>query len=473
MRRPVWLKALPLFGFSFVEMAVAFVRTFILTHLLGPYEFGFAIAISATYATIEQIADLAIYRFVSSSPRSVYDRAVAGAHALTVVRGFFLACFVLLISYPVACTLAKCGDWVSFAWLAPAVMIKSFEHLEIRVRERDYRYWPQLVASFASHGAGLVAMTIAAYEFQSHYAFIAYLLVQSAAYVLASHLLATSRYQMTFRTSYFQRAFAFGLPLMLNGVGLAIIGQGDRLMVGALMDLPTLGLYAVLILVGTVPIGGLFRVLGSLHFAGLHNATAGSPEYNARLKLFSRALPMIAACYALLLIAVLKAIMPLVFGARYTIEDPLPLLVGLIAFLRIVRTEPHTSLLLHTQNTRVLAVANLSPGIGLLCATALVLLKPSIEAVLVGSIVGESIGLGVMVFMTYRFLKPAIFDYVTSVLGALTIILIAYATIAVTQTGDVFLIRTLIAAGFFVLIVAAAGIFLLGPLRAGYGGRTS
>lgn len=473
MRRPVWLKALPLFGFSFVETAVAFVRTLILTHVLGPYEFGFAVAISAAYATIEQIADLAIYRFVLSSPRSEYDQAVAGAHALTVFRGIFLASCLLIISYPMACTLANCGDWPSFAWLAPAVMIKSFEHLEIRVRERDYRYGPQLTASLTSHGAGLVAMAIMAHETESHYAFIAYLLVQSATYVLASHLLAVNRYQITFRTSYFQRAFVFGFPLMLNGIGLAVIGQGDRLMVGALMDLPTLGLYAILILAGTVPIGGLFRILGPLQFAGLHNAIAGSSEYSARLKLFSRAIPMIGGCYALFLVAFLKPIVPLVFGARYAISDPLPLLVGLIAFLRIVRIEPHTSLLLQTQNTRKLAIANLSPGIGLLCATMLVLVHPSIEAVLIGSIVGESVGLGVMIFMTFRLLKSAIFDYVASLLGTLSIVLMACAMITITQSQDTLLARTAIAVGFFLPILAAAGVFLPRPFRLGYGDRIS
>lgn len=471
MRRPVWLKALPLFGFSFVETAVAFVRTLILTHLLGPYEFGFAVAISAAYATFEQITDLAIFRFVLSSPRLEYNQAVAGAHALTILRGFFLSCCILIISYPMACTLVSCGNWSSFAWLAPAVMIKSFEHLEIRVRERDYHYGPQLVASFTSHGAGLVALAITAYASESHYAFIAYLLVQSAVYVLASHLLAVTKYQIAFRTPYFEKALAFGFPLMLNGVGLAAIGQGDRLMVGALMDLPSLGLYAILILAGTVPIAGLFRIIGPLHFAGLHNAVAGSSEYSARLKLFSRALPMMAGCYALMLVAFLKPIVPLVFGARYAISDSMALLVGLVAFLRIVRIEPHTSLLLQTQNTRKLAIANLSPGIGLLCATILVLAQPSIEAVLIGSIVGESIGLGVMILMTYRLLKSAIFDYVVSLLCALAIVLVAYVTIA--QSQDALLGRTAIAVGFFLLIFVGAGMFLPKPFRLGYGTRIS
>jgi O-antigen/teichoic acid export membrane protein len=471
MRPLAWLKALPLVGFSFVEIGVAFVRMIILTHILGPYEFGFSVAISAAYATIEQIADLAIYRFVASNPRSAYEEAIAGAHALNILRGFFLACGVLIVSYPLGCTLASCNDWPSFAWLAPVVLIRSCEHLEIRIRERDYRYWPQLTASIASHGAGLAAMTITAYETGSHYAFIAYLLVQAAIYVLASHLLAVSKYQVKLRTPYLQKAFAFGFPLMVNGIGLAVILQGDRLMVGALMGLPALGLYAVLILASTVPISGLFRILGPIQFAAFHNAPPESPAYGARIKLFSRALPMVAACYALGLVVFLKPIVPLIFGARYAISDPLPLLVGLVAFLRIARTEPHTSLLLQTQKTRKLAIASLSPGIGLLCATVLVLLHPSIESVLMGAIIGESIGLGVIFFMTRKILASAAAGYIVSVFAALAVVLLVYAAILITRSEDILFNRAVIAGGFFILILVGAAIFLPRPLRAAYGAR--
>lgn len=473
MKLSVWLRALPLFGFSFVEMAVSFVRAIILTHFLGPHEFGFAIAISAAYATIEQITDLAIFRFVAANPRSVYAEAIAGAHALNIFRGAILACFVLIISYPAACMLADCGDWPSFAWLAPVVMLKSFEHFEIRIRERDYRYWPQLIASVASHSAGLTAIAITAYATGSHYAFIVYLLVQSAAYVIASHLLAVDRYQIKIRTPFLQKALAFGRPLMINGMGLAVIGQGDRLMVGALMGLPTLGLYAVLILAGTVPISGLCRIIGPLQFAGLHNTSPESVEYIARLKLFSRALPMIAGCYALVLIAFLKPVVPLFFGTRYMISDPLPLLVGMIAFLRIVRIEPHTSLLLLSQDTYKLAVASLSPGLGLLCATVLVLMYPSIESVLIGGVAGEGIGLGVMIAMTRKLFKSALVDYVASLFGTLTIVLLAYALVMLTHTEDALLARSIITTSFLIIILAGAGMFLLEPLRIGYRTRTS
>ena len=191
-------------------MMVPFMRTLIFTHLLVPYEFGFASALAATFATFEQITDIAISNFVFSSPRSVYAEAVAGAHAISIVRGFCVGAFMLLASKPVACTLATCGDWPSFAWLAPVTFIRSFEHFEIRVKaNRDYRYWPPLVASIASHGCGLVALFLITYKFENHYGYIAYLLVQGPVYVLASHLLASNRYRVNYRTPFVRKSLAF------------------------------------------------------------------------------------------------------------------------------------------------------------------------------------------------------------------------------------------------------------------------
>src|ERR1044072_3609778 len=82
----IFHRTLPLFIDSASNIVIPFMRTFVLTHLLGPYEFGFAAALAATYATFELITDIAITNFVFSSPRSVYAEAVAGAHAVSIDR---------------------------------------------------------------------------------------------------------------------------------------------------------------------------------------------------------------------------------------------------------------------------------------------------------------------------------------------------------------------------------------------------
>ena len=80
-------------------------RMFVLAHILGPYEFGFASALSVAYATFEQITDMAIYRFVFTTPLSVYSEALAGAHAVAIMRGCCVGGLLLVTSPAMACML--------------------------------------------------------------------------------------------------------------------------------------------------------------------------------------------------------------------------------------------------------------------------------------------------------------------------------------------------------------------------------
>ena len=71
--------------------------------------------------------------------------------------------------------------------------------------------------------------------------------------VVATRLFATTPYRWRFRTPLFARAFYFGYPLTFNGLGLAVSAQADRFLVGAMLGLPALGIYSVLMLVTAVP----------------------------------------------------------------------------------------------------------------------------------------------------------------------------------------------------------------------------
>lgn len=462
-------RTLPLFVDSTSNIVMPFLRTFILTHLLAPYEFGFASALAATYATFELITDIAITNFVYTSPRSVYAEAVAGAHALSIMRGFCVAFLILLASKPVACTLATCGDWPSFAWLAPATLIQSFAHLEIRVNaSRDYQYWPPAAASIASHVCGLLALLLITYKYQNQYGYVAYLLVQAPVYVLMSHLLASHHFSVDCRTPFVWKSLTFGLPLLLNGVGLAIMSQGDRWIVGSLLGLPLLGLYSLITLAAFVPLTGIYKIMSPVQFAGLHNAKFETNVYFARMKLYCRAVPIVAAAFSIGIITLYGQLIPAVFGQRYTVSGEMIFLLALIAYVRIIRTDPQTSLLFNAQDTRKLAIAGQAPFFGLFVTAGLVLVHPTLEAVLIGGLVGELTGLVVIGYVSRRLLKVAIRDHVFSALAMFAIIVVAAITMQSSLGGDVFASRITIGGIFLILVIAYGGVFLPGLYKTAY-----
>jgi O-antigen/teichoic acid export membrane protein len=423
---------------SLVEYGAPFLRMIALSRVLAFWELGFTSALSATYVSLSLLGDFSPHKFVLSAPREEYEEALAGAHALTFVRGVVIAALGLL-SAPFAAAAFSLPEYVgSFALVGAVFFIASFENLAPRIDERNYRYGVQLRVSLISNALALVALLIVLALTHSHLAIIASLYAQVTGQVVGSHLLAGTRFRMNFRSRYFRQAFRFGYPLMINGLGLAISTQGDRFIVGSLLGLQALGLYSVATMVAIMPMSIFFRFAGSLMFAALYNAahrTDGS--YDARVRIAARLVPLAGTIYAVGIVTLLNIVMPLVFGRQFTLPLSSVALLGFVAFFRIARFDPFTSMLLHEGRTRRLAVANLASVITLIFAFALVKLFGTFDSVLVGRLVGEVTGLVVAVYLTRVAFRPALRDsFLATSAGAVTVMVVvslAYTTPVGTQ----------------------------------------
>jgi O-antigen/teichoic acid export membrane protein len=446
----------------------------ILTRLLSLNELGFASALAAVYGTFEQITEIAIYRFVFSSPRVDYAEALASAHALSLLRGCIVGALALLTAPGLAYLLSPDRDWMSYASLGAIILGRSLEHLEPRVAERDYRYGAQFKVSLAGNGLGLAALVAAALRWHSHDAVVAFLFAQMIGVVAASHLFSAQPYRLRFRSPYFKRAWAFGYPLyplMFNGVGLAIGGQGDRLMVGALLGLPALGLYSVALLASTIPIGLLFKVIGSINLAALHNASVEDGQFAARLRLYARATPLIAAGYALGLLALMNIAISIAFGRKFVVDDGILVVLAMGAFFKIVRTEPFTSLLLHQMRTGTLALTNLSTFSGLGVGTTLTIAYRTLLAPLGGRLAGEIVGVCAALYLTRRSFRPARVDFLASSAAALTLVLGACIMVLTTPIDAWPALRLAVFGVFALAIAGVAGLALPTLFRSGHGRR--
>jgi O-antigen/teichoic acid export membrane protein len=394
-------KGYGLFLLSLIEGGAPLVRMLGLSRFLPLTELGFASALSATYSTFEQVTDFAIYRFVFSTPREDYEEALAAAHGLSLLRGLTVGLLVVAAAPLIAALLSLLSDWRDFAVLGGVFLIRGFEHLGPRVSERDYRYDIQVKSSLIANGLGLIALAIALAAAPSHRAIIAALFGQATGQVAASHLLAETPYRMKFRSPQFARAFRFGYPLMFNGLGLAVSGQGDRFVVGALLGLPALGVYAVAILATTVPLSMIGRVTATFVLAALYNASQYSDgSYRARVRLTARIIPLISASFALGILTLMNMVVPLVFGPKFTLSRTGVALLALATFVRLARGDPMTSMLLNEGRTRRLAIANLSSISALPLEIALILLLGTLEAALLGRLLGEIVALAVVIYLT-------------------------------------------------------------------------
>ena len=241
---------------------------------------------------------------------------------------------------------------------------------------------------------------------------LASLFAQTIGLVVASHALADTPYRLRLRSRFFGGAFRFGYPLMVNGFGLAISGQGDRFIVGSMLGLPALGVYSVATLVTTVPVGMVARMGHTVLLAAFYNsARVSNSLYLARVRLAARVAPLFYGVVGLGILTLMNIVVPLVFGRNFVLSREAVALLALGTFFRFARGEPITAMLMNQGRTRRLAAANLSSVSTLFFEVVAILVRSSLEAVFVGRLLGELFALAVTLAVTREQFRAAFRDY--------------------------------------------------------------
>jgi O-antigen/teichoic acid export membrane protein len=365
-----------------------FLGNIILSRLLVPDEFGTAVAISVVLGLGGLITDVALDRFVIIEGST---RALSTAHTLRIANSVILA-LALIVAAPTAAGLFGVANSAgSFALAAGLSALGGFAHLGIKQIQRNYEYGPESIAQVASNLVGIAALYLAATVLRNHLAIIVFTAVQSIVYVILSHVLARSPYRLGYDRPMLRQALSFGLPLMLNGIGLAVMQQLDRVLVGYWFGVIELATYAVIFSLGVVPTNLILSVFGGPSLSYLLSGGQAYSDWSERYRLLLGFYSILTSLYAFWMVLSLDILTPLIFGPSFAVSPLAHVLFTLIACLRLQRGGVPTTLLLATGRTKQLALLNLSAGFGLMIAFACIAIWPRMESMLIGIAIGEAI----------------------------------------------------------------------------------
>jgi O-antigen/teichoic acid export membrane protein len=411
---------------SAIEFSSRFVRTAILSRLLIPSEFGTAVAITVVIGTATLITDVAIDKFVMV--RSDEARALAAAHLLSVLRGGLLA-LGLIVSAPYAAAFFGVPEAsVSFSLVALITLIRSFEHFKITQVQRNHEYAPKALAQLLSQVSAVVVALPAAYILRDHRAIVVSFLTESIVYCIATHLLARVPYSIRPDRAEFYTCVSFGIPLLFNGIGLALYSQLDRMLVGHWFGVSTLATYAVILNMAVVPITLVHRTVGTMGLtyisSRMRNNSVLSDDYVALVFLWGA----LATTYTLFVAMTLDVLTPLVFGPHFSVSPLAQMSIMVMAFCQVARGAA-ISFLLATERTTTLSLLSLSGGFGLALAFVLVHWWPQFEVVLMGAAAGDLLSFALFYIASSYWLgsrRLAILKDTASALGVLIAIVVTF-----------------------------------------------
>jgi O-antigen/teichoic acid export membrane protein len=391
-----------------VEYGAQLARSLVLTRSLSPTEFGIASSMAILASLVDMSTGLGADRYLVQAKDGGGREALAVAHALTVGKSALSACLLLALAWPTAALLGVPQATGAFLWLASIPMVRGFEHLRVEQVQRENRFWPSACAAIAANVAGLVAVAWAAFALRDHRAVLWGLGAQAAALVVTSRLLARTPYRLSVSSAAVRPALRFGLPLMVNGLALAALGQFDRLAVGGLLGVAELGRYSLATMIFYLPTSLLFRVVTSIAQPRLAAAWHASPLFRFP-DLFSRMNAAAAAGAALAAAGAAMfgdAVLTAVFGPAFGVGDPFFAVFGLAVFMRFAKQSANIAGLA-IGRTKDLMLSNLPGALGLAATVGAVLVVPSLAVAAAGVLVGEALGAATAFLRLDRDLRAA------------------------------------------------------------------
>jgi O-antigen/teichoic acid export membrane protein len=378
-----------------------FFRTIVLSHLLLPNEVGSAVALMSILSGCEMVLDVGLDRFVIVNDGAHRAQAAAVARQITIVRALVLAAILITFAPELGAVFGAKGLSGSVGWLALVPIIYSFRNWRLVQIQQEYRYGPEAVVTVCGQAAALVAIVPAVELLHDHRAIVVSLISEAAVSTLLSNVLVSRERVTAIDPAMRQRALAFCLPLVVNGVSLMAFKQLDQVVVANLFDLPTLALYSLSLNLALTPTSPLQAICQKLALPFLVRTRGDPGRLHAASALIIAGTNVLAALYAIPLGVLLAKLVPVLYGARYHATEAFCGFAMLVAFLRFCRAGP-TIILLHRGSTAQLTLSTLAAASGTLIGLLLGLWFRRLEGIVAGLAIGDLLSLSVLFCLMVR-----------------------------------------------------------------------
>lgn len=371
-----------------LEQAAVFARNLILANLLGAENQGIAATFAIALSFLEMLSDFSAGRLIVQADDGEDAGLQASLHSWDIGRGLVLGALMFAAAEKIAGFFhAPSAEW-AFRLLALVPVLKGFEHLDLRRFQRRMHFGRYAVSSLVPQLATAALAYPLARHFGDYSAALYLVIIQVSLTVVASHLLAERRFRVGLRQEHVRRLVEFGLPLILNGIVLFVILQGDRAIVGRYYTSADLGVYATVGGLALMAGNLLMSVVSPLALPVLSRAKSDPDQYRmilARMMDFSLAGAVVISAGFMVLG---PTVLYLIYNQDYWPGASYIGVLGLAAAIRMLRVVPNSAQMAQGDNM-ALFYANSFRVLGTLMAIGVGLKGWPIDMIAWCVVVGE------------------------------------------------------------------------------------
>lgn len=265
-------KALLVVSGNAVGFALSLVRNLIVARLVSPENYGIASSFAVSMSIVEMLSYLGINQLMVVDKDGDDPRFQAAMQGFQAMRGVVSGLALYLLAGPYAAYL-RIGE-VTWAYqlLALIPVINGFQHYDPYRLRRHLNFTPLVLSTALPALVGVLVLWPLALYWHDYRIMLGSIFAQALAMVVISHLAAERPYRMAFDMPLIRHASQFGWPLLLNGMVLFGVFNGERLIVGREMGMEQFAYFSMAFTLTLTPTLVLASSCQSIFLPQLSNA---------------------------------------------------------------------------------------------------------------------------------------------------------------------------------------------------------
>lgn len=387
-------KGASVLSLSQIVVAIStFARNILVARLISVEDFGIATTFAITLAMIEMASNLAFEKILVQDESGGDDDMLASAHFLHFIKSIVTALILLLVS-PV---MAKLFDLQNLVWafqvLALIPLLRGLSHFDTVVFQRNMRFAPTAIIDAIPQALTVVFAYPLGIWLEDYRVMLILVLLQPASYTLLSHLYAERPYRWLFDKKLLTKKLGFAWPLLINGLLMFAVFNGDKAIIGNSYSMAVLGWYSVAFALTMMPTILFAKICNTLLLPIL------SKSLREDTKLFGQSCIQafgvctgVASFTLIFFIIAGSAVIYLCYGERYMNGAQVVVLLAVMQSIRIIRIAP-TIIAISYSHTKNAMYANIARVTVIPIAIYLAINHYDVKWIVVCGIVGEVLAL--------------------------------------------------------------------------------
>jgi O-antigen/teichoic acid export membrane protein len=323
-----------------ISLACSFLRNVVVAREISVADFGIAAALAATLAFVEMASAISVDKILLQDPDGESDLMLGAAHFMSILRGLIIGALLYLLAWPITSLFRLHDSLWAFQLLALIPVITSFKHLDYVVMQRNMDLFPAAINASLPQALATLLVFPLVYLFPDYRAVLIIIMVIPLFNVVISHITARRRYQLFGQITVIIKMFRFSWPLMISGLLLFFVFQGEKIIIGTYYDMTMLGLYSVVFTLLILPAMMLHRLCNSIALPIVARSFHDKRSFEATCSYLVTSAILLSAIAFAGFISVGPHLLIFIFGEKFSASLPILPWIALMVCVRILRIAP-------------------------------------------------------------------------------------------------------------------------------------